>query len=91
MIERTPLVCGGCLGRSGSSSCRHSDSCYLYEPETDSWKKAGTMSGWKSGVASDYSDPLGGLIMAHHGDPLEAGVNRRVPNIYLLTRFEMKT
>ena len=36
------------------------------------------MSGWKSGVASDYSESFSGLVMAHHGDPLEVRLASRV-------------
>ena len=39
------------------------------------------MSGWKSGVASDYSESFGGLVMAHHGDPLEVRFALRVDSL----------
>merc|ERR1712154_159954 len=57
-----------------------SDKCYKYDPIADTWVESGTMSGYKSESASDYTDSFGLAMaqVAYYQDPLEVtqdGIN----------------
>ena len=66
-----PLICGGCIGSPGTSSCKPTDKCYEYVPQTQTWEETtGSMSGIKEYHASDYTFSSG-LVMAHEKNPTE--------------------